>query len=107
MVDPEVLVNVGLDPEQWGGFAFGCGIERVAQLRWDFPDIRALWEGDNNWLDEHFHCGCCCHEHTNGGCPARIWGGCRGQYSDDCDHESWARFYETAHGMTREQFFLG
>jgi phenylalanyl-tRNA synthetase alpha chain len=46
MVDPQVLENVGLDPEEWGGFAFGCGIERVAQLRWDFPDIRALWEGD-------------------------------------------------------------
>ncbi|MFL5922582.1 MAG: phenylalanine--tRNA ligase subunit alpha, partial [Gaiellaceae bacterium] len=28
------------------GFAFGCGIERVAQLKYDFPDIRPLWEGD-------------------------------------------------------------
>jgi phenylalanyl-tRNA synthetase alpha chain len=46
MVDPRVLTNVGLDPEQWSGFAFGCGIERVVQLRHDFPDIRALWEGD-------------------------------------------------------------
>ena len=46
MVDPRVLQNVGLDPEEWSGFAFGCGIERVAQLRHDFPDIRALWEGD-------------------------------------------------------------
>jgi phenylalanyl-tRNA synthetase alpha chain len=46
MVDPRVLENVGLDPEEWGGFAFGCGIERVAQLKYDFPDIRALWEGD-------------------------------------------------------------
>jgi phenylalanyl-tRNA synthetase alpha chain len=46
MVDPRVLENVGLDPEEWGGFAFGCGIERVAQLRFNFPDIRPLWEGD-------------------------------------------------------------
>ena len=46
MVDPRVLENVGLDPEEWSGFAFGCGIERVAQLRHFFPDIRALWEGD-------------------------------------------------------------
>ncbi len=46
IVDPEVLANVGLDPDEWSGFAFGCGIERVAQLRHDFPDIRALWEGD-------------------------------------------------------------
>jgi phenylalanyl-tRNA synthetase alpha chain len=46
MVDPRVFENVGVDPEQWSGFAFGCGIERVAQLKYDFPDIRALWEGD-------------------------------------------------------------
>jgi phenylalanyl-tRNA synthetase alpha chain len=46
MVDPRVLENVGLDPEEWSGFAFGCGLERVAQLRYDFPDIRPLWDGD-------------------------------------------------------------
>jgi len=46
MVDPRVFENVGLDPEAWGGFAFGCGLERTAQLRHDIPDIRALWEGD-------------------------------------------------------------
>ena len=46
MVDPRVFENVGLDPDEWTGFAFGCGIERVAQLRYDFPDIRPLWEGD-------------------------------------------------------------
>jgi len=46
MVDPRVFENVGLDPEEWTGFAFGCGLERTAQLRHDIPDIRALWEGD-------------------------------------------------------------
>ena len=46
MVDPQVFENVGVDPSVWTGFAFGCGIERVAQLRHDFPDIRPLWEGD-------------------------------------------------------------
>jgi len=46
MVDPRVFENVGLDPSEWTGFAFGCGIERVAQLRHNFPDIRPLWEGD-------------------------------------------------------------
>ena len=46
MVDPSVFENVGVDPEQWSGFAFGCGLERTAQLRHDIPDIRALWEGD-------------------------------------------------------------
>jgi phenylalanyl-tRNA synthetase alpha chain len=46
MVDPRVFENVGVDPTRWSGFAFGCGIERVAQLRHDIGDIRALWEGD-------------------------------------------------------------
>jgi phenylalanyl-tRNA synthetase alpha chain len=46
MVDPRVFENVGVDPDVWSGFAFGCGIERVVQLRHDTPDIRALWEGD-------------------------------------------------------------
>jgi phenylalanyl-tRNA synthetase alpha chain len=46
VVDPRVFENVGLDPEDWTGFAFGCGLERAAQLRHDIPDIRVLWEGD-------------------------------------------------------------
>jgi phenylalanyl-tRNA synthetase alpha chain len=46
MVDPRVFENVGLDAEEWSGFAFGCGLERAAQLRHDIPDIRLLWEGD-------------------------------------------------------------
>jgi phenylalanyl-tRNA synthetase alpha chain len=46
MVDPRVFENVGLNPEEWSGFAFGCGLERAAQLRHDIPDIRLLWEGD-------------------------------------------------------------
>jgi phenylalanyl-tRNA synthetase alpha chain len=46
MVDPAVLENCGVDPERWSGFAFGCGLERVAQLRHNVPDIRVLWEND-------------------------------------------------------------
>ena len=43
---PAVFENVGLDPEEWSGFAFGCGLERVAQLRHGIPEIRPLWEHD-------------------------------------------------------------
>jgi phenylalanyl-tRNA synthetase alpha chain len=46
MVDPRVFENVGLDPDEWSGFAFGCGIERVAQLRHDIAEIRPLWSPD-------------------------------------------------------------
>ena len=50
MIDPEVLTNVGLDPEEWGGFAFGLGLERTAQLRYDIPTIRPFWENDLRFL---------------------------------------------------------
>ena len=46
MVDPQVFVNVGIDPEEWSGFAFGCGIERAAQLRHGISEIRPFWEND-------------------------------------------------------------
>jgi phenylalanyl-tRNA synthetase alpha chain len=50
MVDPQVLLNVGLDPEEWSGFAFGLGLERTAQLRYDIPVIRPFWENDLRFL---------------------------------------------------------
>ena len=46
VVDPQVFQNVDVDPERWSGFAFGCGLERAAQLRHNIPDIRLLWDGD-------------------------------------------------------------
>jgi len=52
MVDPTVLQNGGVDPEAWSGFAFGCGLERVAQLRHNLPDIRLLWENDLRVLEQ-------------------------------------------------------
>jgi phenylalanyl-tRNA synthetase alpha chain len=45
-VDPDVFRNVNLDPEEWKGFAFGFGIERIALLRHGLPDLRAYWEND-------------------------------------------------------------
>ena len=46
MVGPAVFENVGLDPGEWSGFAFGCGLERSAQLRFGIPEIRPFWESD-------------------------------------------------------------
>jgi phenylalanyl-tRNA synthetase alpha chain len=46
MVDPAVLGNVGLDEEEWSGFAFGFGIDRCAQMRHEIPDMRVLLEND-------------------------------------------------------------
>jgi len=50
MVDPRVFENVGADPEEWTGFAFGCGLERSAQLRYGIPEIRPFWENDLRFL---------------------------------------------------------
>ena len=52
MADPAVLENGGVDPVEWSGFAFGCGLERVAQLRHNLPDIRLLWENDLRVLEQ-------------------------------------------------------
>jgi phenylalanyl-tRNA synthetase alpha chain len=50
MVDPNVLVAVGLDPEEWQGFAFGFGLERIAMIRWGIDEIRAFFENDVRFL---------------------------------------------------------
>jgi phenylalanyl-tRNA synthetase alpha chain len=46
MVDPALYEFVGYDPDEWSGFAFGLGLERIAQLRHGVPDIRLFWEND-------------------------------------------------------------
>jgi phenylalanyl-tRNA synthetase alpha chain len=46
MVDPALFEFVGYDPERVSGFAFGWGLERIAMLRHEFPDLRELWRND-------------------------------------------------------------
>ena len=50
MVDPNVLEMSGIDPERYSGFAFGVGVERVACLKYNVPDLRMLLEGDMRFL---------------------------------------------------------
>ncbi len=50
MVDPNVLRYSGIDPEVYSGFAFGVGVERVACLKYNVPDLRMLLEGDMRFL---------------------------------------------------------
>jgi phenylalanyl-tRNA synthetase alpha chain len=52
MVHPVVLENCGYDPERYTGFAFGLGIERVALLRYEIPDMRVLVDGDVRFLEQ-------------------------------------------------------
>jgi len=46
VVDPAVFENVGYDPEEWSGFAWGLGLDRIAAQRHGIPDIRMFWEND-------------------------------------------------------------
>lgn len=50
LVDPNVLRNVGYDPEEVSGYAFGLGLERIALLRHGLPDLRQLWQNDLRFL---------------------------------------------------------
>ncbi|VAX18864.1 Phenylalanyl-tRNA synthetase alpha chain [hydrothermal vent metagenome] len=52
MIDPNVFKAVGYDPEEWTGFAFGCGIERVAMLKYGIDDIRLLFGNDKRFLSQ-------------------------------------------------------
>jgi phenylalanyl-tRNA synthetase alpha chain len=50
MVHPKVIANCGLDPDEYQGFAFGCGIDRLAMLKYGMDDLRAFFDGDMRWL---------------------------------------------------------
>jgi len=50
MVHPKVLTAAGVDPNEWQGFAFGMGIDRIAMLKYGIPDLRAFFESDLRWL---------------------------------------------------------
>ncbi len=52
MVDPNVLKNTNIDPTVYSGFAFGMGIERIAMLLYQIPDIRMLFENDIRFLEQ-------------------------------------------------------
>lgn len=53
MVHPNVLRNCGLDPEEYQGFAFGMGVDRLAMLKYGIPDLRDFFAGDTRWLDHY------------------------------------------------------
>jgi phenylalanyl-tRNA synthetase alpha chain len=52
MVDPNVLAGVGIDPEEFSGFAFGMGLERLAMLKYDINDIRNFYTNDLRFLEQ-------------------------------------------------------
>jgi phenylalanyl-tRNA synthetase alpha chain len=51
-VDPAVFQNVGYDPEEWSGFAWGLGLDRITAQRHGIPDIRMFWENDLRLLEQ-------------------------------------------------------
>tara|TARA_R110000751_G_scaffold283742_3_gene387199 strand:+ start:2974 stop:4056 length:1083 start_codon:yes stop_codon:yes gene_type:complete len=53
MVNPNVLRNVGLDPDEYQGFAWGLGIDRIAMLKYGMPDLRAFFDADVRWMKHY------------------------------------------------------
>jgi phenylalanyl-tRNA synthetase alpha chain len=51
-VHPRVLAACGIDPEEFSGFAFGLGLDRVAMMLYEFPDLRLLFEGEERFLSQ-------------------------------------------------------
>jgi phenylalanyl-tRNA synthetase alpha chain len=52
MVHPKVLLECGVDPRKWQGFAFGGGLDRMAMLKWGIDDVRLLYNGDLRVVDQ-------------------------------------------------------
>ena len=50
MVHPNVLKSANIDPDIYQGFAFGFGLDRLAQLKYGIPDLRTFFSGDIRWL---------------------------------------------------------
>lgn len=53
MVNRKVLEAGGLDPDEWQGFAFGVGVDRLAMLKYGMTDLRAFFDGDARWLSHY------------------------------------------------------
>jgi phenylalanyl-tRNA synthetase alpha chain len=53
MVHPNVLRNCGIDPDEYQGFAWGLGIDRIAMLKYGIPDLRDFFEADVRWLSHY------------------------------------------------------
>jgi len=52
MVHPKVLSNVGINPEEYQGFAFGTGIDRLAMVKYGIPDVRLSYQGDLRFINQ-------------------------------------------------------
>jgi phenylalanyl-tRNA synthetase alpha chain len=52
-VHPDVLRNAGVDPDEYQGFAFGIGIDRLAMLKYGIPDLRAFFDAALRWLKHY------------------------------------------------------
>lgn len=52
MVDPQVLINCGIDEKKYKGFAFGMGIERITMLKYEIKDLRLFFENDKRFLEQ-------------------------------------------------------
>jgi phenylalanyl-tRNA synthetase alpha chain len=52
MIDPNVLINCNINPDEYSGFAFGMGIERISMLKYKINDLRLFFENDVQFLKQ-------------------------------------------------------
>ncbi len=52
MIHPRVLEMAGIDPNEWSGWAFGFGLDRLAMLRYKIDDVRLIFENDVRFLEQ-------------------------------------------------------
>jgi len=52
MIDPEIFKMVNYDPEEYTGFAFGMGVDRIAMLKYEIDDLRLFFENDMRFLEQ-------------------------------------------------------
>jgi hypothetical protein len=99
-------MSVLMLPEYAGSLYVGAHLYGYSVERFQRALEQAVWLGDLDAIGALADCRCCCHEHTFECCPARVWGGCRGQYAmTRAELKSWVEHYRQFHGMTEEQFF--
>ena len=99
------MVSLLLLPEFEGSLHDGARRYGYPVDRFQRALEQAMWAGRGDALDELAPCHCCCDEHTHDWCPARVWGGCRGQGAmSRADYEAWFAHYARFHGMTRKEF---
>src|SRR3546814_13548302 len=91
MVNRRVIEMAGLDPDEWQGFAWGLGVDRLAMLKYGMDDLRAFFDGDARWL-AHYGFGAFDQPALSAGVGARACSKCFHSRSPRAKSRGFARW---------------